>query len=338
MRWLSYNGIKVSTASVIRSTEPPEKLYKAMIEGEGLTLHAWVTIDNDQQTGPARIISYSYGAGLRNFTLGQNNRDLIFRLRTTGSNLNGIPEIAVKDVFIEPTPLHLSITYDFFQYAVYVNGNLWARGNYSENFSNWDPSYFLTIANEFSSDRPWLGTIHKVAIFNHPQSHNEIIKIYKNGIYAGLQIEGQKFTDQENLIVLYLFNEETGNIIHDVSGHTPAADLSIPSTISIGKIPDQTFLAPLAFTSFKDIIVNIILFIPFGFLLHNIVKKHTPSSSQTFCIVLLAAITLTFSIESLQTLIETRSSAMTDIITNSMGALVGIFIARTIPAKLLETD
>lgn len=333
LQWLGGDkGIKITSPSVIRSFEPPQKIYDALIDGAGITLNAWITADSDDQTGPARIVSYSHGKGLRNFTLGQNNKDLIFRLRTD-NNLNGLPEVVVDDVFVDIKPLHLAITYDFTQFIVYVNGEVRGREFRRGDFSNWDPFYFLMVANELSSDRPWLGTIHEISIYNRTLSCREIQEAYNDGGLNTRQTAKKTFASHSNPIALYLFNEEEGALVHDHSTLKPGANLYIPAVISVGSIPDQKILVPPEFTNIKDIIVNIVLFVPFGYLLHTCLNNSILPSFKSFNTVLLAGIIFTFSIESLQSLIQTRSSSMTDVICNSLGVIVGIVVDSSIKRR-----
>ena len=68
------------------------------------------TLDN---TGPARIVTCSKNIYVRNFTLGQDNADLIVRLRTRAGGDNGTcPEWRVPNIFRDRDPHSLLITYD----------------------------------------------------------------------------------------------------------------------------------------------------------------------------------------------------------------------------------
>ena len=80
---------------------------------------------NGLRPGPARILSYSEGAMSRNFTLGQEGHDLVFRIRTPMTGLNGqSPEFFVHYFFSALTPQRLFLSYDGAQFSVFDN-----RGN-----------------------------------------------------------------------------------------------------------------------------------------------------------------------------------------------------------------
>jgi VanZ family protein len=64
-------------------------LYNALVSRSQLTLVVRMRTNNLDQSGPARIVTYSQDPVNRNFTLGQIRNTLTFRLRTPGSGLNG---------------------------------------------------------------------------------------------------------------------------------------------------------------------------------------------------------------------------------------------------------
>jgi glycopeptide antibiotics resistance protein len=77
---------------------------------------------DSSQVGPARIISVSDGPSRRNFTIGQQGQDLIFRLRTplTGNDGTG-PAMIVSNVFKDMTTHDIITTFDGSKVAVYVD-------------------------------------------------------------------------------------------------------------------------------------------------------------------------------------------------------------------------
>jgi hypothetical protein len=87
-------------------------------ETSQLTMSAIVASANLAQEGPARIISISADPFHRNLTLGQEQVDLVIRLRTLLTGENGTkPELVVPDFFIDSVPRHLILSYD--------GSNLW---------------------------------------------------------------------------------------------------------------------------------------------------------------------------------------------------------------------
>jgi VanZ family protein len=86
------------------------------------TVAATVAPCNLTQAGPARIVSRSIDVSSRNFTLGQQGRNLVFRLRTPTTGENGTePEMVAHEVFRDKSPQHLAIIFDGERLNLFVN-------------------------------------------------------------------------------------------------------------------------------------------------------------------------------------------------------------------------
>ena len=60
---------------------------------------------------------------------------------------------------------------------------------------NWNGKYRLALANELSSERPWLGTFHLVAIYSRDLLVGEVVQHFKAGVNArstGAQLATRK--------------------------------------------------------------------------------------------------------------------------------------------------
>lgn len=100
-------------------------MVKRLVHSSQFTLGVLLTSYSDNQYGPARIVSLSGDTGRRNFTLGQEGKDLIFRLRTPSTGLNGAnPALRVPAVFATTGIKSIVITYNGTDLLVFVNGLL----------------------------------------------------------------------------------------------------------------------------------------------------------------------------------------------------------------------
>jgi len=155
-----------------------KNLLQACKATSELTLEAFITTDNVTQAGPARIVSFSQDPGLRNFTLGQTRDKLIFRLRTTATDLNGTrPEVTLGKLSAHK-PLHVVVTYAKGHLKAYFNGkqildSTAVRGN----FRNWQPMHLL-FGDEWTGQRDWSGTLEGLALYNQALSPEEIARHY----------------------------------------------------------------------------------------------------------------------------------------------------------------
>ncbi len=118
---LQTSGISLGPKHWLRSTEPPVYLTERITESSQFTLMTTVATHKTTQNGPARIISLSANPSQRNFTLGQEGDDLIFRIRTPFTGNNGTPDIIVPDIFSNTEPGKLAISYNGTVLKVYIN-------------------------------------------------------------------------------------------------------------------------------------------------------------------------------------------------------------------------
>ncbi len=112
----------LSSSHWLATEIPASFITEKVHQTSQFTLITTVATANTKQTGPARIISLSGNLHQRNFTLGQEESNLIFRLRTPLTGDNGTrPELIVPGVFADTKPHHLVITYTNSLVQVYVD-------------------------------------------------------------------------------------------------------------------------------------------------------------------------------------------------------------------------
>jgi hypothetical protein len=174
--------LTVQSPTKIQSVGPGRKIVDALKRSGSATIEAWVTPQNDSQNGPARMVSLSKDPGLRNFTLGQERDHYHIRFRTTATSENGIPETDSGGGAAAPRLTHIVYTRDSGGNArVYLNGIQRAAEKVGGKLSNWDRSFPLVLANERTSDRPWLGEIHLVAIYHRALNSDEVLQNFRAG-------------------------------------------------------------------------------------------------------------------------------------------------------------
>jgi hypothetical protein len=150
MRWTgrlhSSHGADVSLpdSSWLQSDGPTTALAQRLRQSSAFTLFVRCATDDTEQDGPARIVSNSASPFLRNFTLGQQGADLVFRLRTPATGVNGYPlEVTVPGVFADREPREILVTYD--------GANLLVAMAHSGHVSRTELSPGGSIAATFSS-------------------------------------------------------------------------------------------------------------------------------------------------------------------------------------------
>ena len=91
--WAGGWGINVGTGGKAQASTASSRKLHDMIEATGeYTVEAWVA-PSVVAADKSYMVSYSGGDTLRNFTLGQTNQQYDFLMRSSGSDLNGMPQL-----------------------------------------------------------------------------------------------------------------------------------------------------------------------------------------------------------------------------------------------------
>src|SRR5580692_4096408 len=194
------------------------------------------------------MVSYSGGDTTRNFTLGQTNQDYDFMLRSSNSDLNGMPQLTTPDaaMVLQASLQHVVLTYDPVNgRQIYVNG---VNMNVPDpqkggTISNWDSSFALVLGNEVSGDDSWQGLIKFVAIHSRALSAAQVLQNYNAGVgqryYLLFNVTSQTGVNQSYVMMTvsqydsysYLFDQPTFVSLNP--SYTPTAPIPIAG-ISIG--------------------------------------------------------------------------------------------------------
>ncbi len=168
-------ALVIEAASSIVSAQPAVKFLEAVKKSNELSVEAWLKPVNGSQAGPARILTISADTGQRNLTLGQEQDAYDVRLRATGSDRNGMPSTTTPKKLAESKLTHVVYTRDAQGTAtIFVDGKQVTQKSVGGNLGNWDATYRLALANELSKDRPWLGELHLVALYDRALTAAEV--------------------------------------------------------------------------------------------------------------------------------------------------------------------
>jgi len=144
-----------------------------------LTVEATVT-PAEKVSGPGRILTFSSGDRARNFTLGLEGDHLVFRLRTrtTGQNADR-PQLDLGAVPIG-RPSHVAVTYTPGLLSAYVNGRpVLETVEIQSGFHHWKPRALLLGNESQGVDRPFLGTVEGVAIYDRALGADEVAENHR---------------------------------------------------------------------------------------------------------------------------------------------------------------
>jgi hypothetical protein len=174
--WIEGGGLRFDSATKAVSAGAATKIIDALTETDEMTLEVVFTPANTTQDGPARIVSCSSDAYNRNFTFGQEDGRYVQRLRTTSTSSNGTPDIQSASV-LTTAQHHVIVTYDGEYVRMYRNGSQEVAEERTGTF-NWNSGYRFLLANEHTNDRPWLGTLHRVAVYDRALSTGQVNEVF----------------------------------------------------------------------------------------------------------------------------------------------------------------
>jgi VanZ family protein len=118
------------TGGPLLSQEEEVRFFDTLVNRSQLTLAVWMRPNNLEQSGPARIVTYSRDPSRRNFTLGQIGNTLTFRLRTPASGINGVnPALYTGPVLSLDKTSFVAAVYDGRVARLYVDGKRVAQAD-----------------------------------------------------------------------------------------------------------------------------------------------------------------------------------------------------------------
>jgi Concanavalin A-like lectin/glucanases superfamily/VanZ like family len=269
-------------------------------------------------------------------------RDVPFRLQQDGSafvvqrqnvderGVRRTAEIRVEGSVSEREPVVLVVTFGPRETSIYVNGSLantaQIMGSSINNFSG-----RLVLGNSPSASDSWTGQIVGLAIFGRQLTADEVAVRYS----SRLKGEQTALVAIGSPVAAYPFNERTGQIIHSSIERAP--DLSIPTSYLL---LNPEFLTPpwrhfhSSFGYWADVAVNIGGFVPFGFCIYaylSTLKKVKHSERITIGLGFITSLTIEVS----QAFLPTRDSGINDLVTNTLGTVIGIMVFRYVWASAL---
>jgi VanZ family protein len=151
-------------AGIAKTRTVPEWLSKA-IQLSSLDIVLEIRSLNSNQSGPARILSISEDPYRRNLTIAQEGTNLVLRLRTPKTSLNGMPSYQIDDVFARPEWQRIEVLIRPGEIQVQVNGRRRVFDKVPAHaLLVWANDYSLALGNEMTFDRPWLGEVRRAEI------------------------------------------------------------------------------------------------------------------------------------------------------------------------------
>jgi hypothetical protein len=275
---------------------------------------------------PSRtLFSFYAPPNNRQLSLQQSNGYLALRSDTRETRYRTLTTaLDIEELFRQRMPSFVTVTSTGAQTSVYIDGAL-ARAATNFPLSSRDFAGELVIANLPKQESSWSGLLRGLAFYDEALSPAQVVHHYETWTKNGRP----DVSGNEQAVAVYLFDERAGRVIHNQV--SSGANLYIPERFMV---LDQAFLRPFweeyypRWSYWKDVVLyNIVGFIPFGFLFCAYYSLGGRLKRPALVTILLG-FTVSLTIECLQALLPTRDSGTTDLITNTLGTCLGVWIYR----------
>jgi VanZ like protein/concanavalin A-like lectin/glucanase superfamily protein len=271
---------------------------------------------------PGNPLQFTLAQYLDHFFVRRDYRDKRGRLSTA--------EIDIEHAFRQVEPVLFTITSGPRGTSAYMNG-VFVEDSRRFGLSCKDFSGQLVIGNSPLQYNTWQGKLLGVAIYDHQLTPETVSRHYAAWTQQGVPEDSKN----EGVLALYSFGERSGRTIHNRIG--PAPSLYIPDTFTVlhKRIltpPWAEFSADVSYL--WDVLLNIAGFIPFGFFFCAYLACNRQWSRAAVVTIVIGGI-ISVTIEILQGFVPSRSSGITDVITNTIGTSLGAILWKWQPIKIL---
>lgn len=319
--WLAGgNGLLFGRHATILSTGA----FKAPSGPENAPCTIEIWLEPNSATASATILAFYAPDQHRQFSLRQSISDLALTSHLqAGRYRTRLVRFYVDDIFRWRKPVFITITANQGRTSVYIDGAL-AKVQPSFPLAASDFGGDLVIANSPTANDSWSGSLRGLAFYDQELAPAQVRQHYATWAENGRPT----ISENEHATALYLFDERAGRAIHN----------EVPSGVGL-YIPEryrqlhEVFFEPFwrEFTPnldyCEDVLINIAGFIPVGwffFAYFSLVRRIKRPALTTILLGFLISLT----IESLQGFLPTRNSGTTDLMTNTLGTCVGVWLYR----------
>ncbi|NIO16032.1 MAG: hypothetical protein GTN70_03375 [Deltaproteobacteria bacterium] len=295
-----------------------------LIDTDEITIEILLEPDEDTNGNLSHIITFFDSDGAEYFTLAQWKTHIVVirNIDVKNSKNNLFLKLGVGNVLFEGKRSLVAVTGNKKRTVVFIGGD---RKRSVRGFKLFEENRRLSpdfiLGSALTGKNPWVGTIFGLAIYHRALSKEEVSESYQTWLDHGSPEKSGKKSPSE----LYLFEEHEGMVAKTrIPGKQ---NLIIPERYRIfRKSILETSGVKTRFLN-KDVKINILGFIPLGFILLAYLSRSTRLPASTLWILaILSGTGLSLAIELLQVYLPMRVSSLTDLICNSIGTVIGVII------------
>jgi hypothetical protein len=218
----------------------------------------------------------------------------------------------------QDTPIFITLTSGGGGMSVYLNGVL-VQSSSDFRFSPRDFAGQMVVGNSPFSNDSWSGVLRGIGLYNQELTAEEVRQNY-----VAWTASGQPSAPAEKEArAVFRFNEHTGTVVHNLV--TGGIDLYIPDHYLVLHPPFlEAFwrLRDWGWGFWKDVLINVGGFVPLGFFF-CVYFSRSMSVTRATLLTIIFGCAVSFLIEVGQYYLPTRESGSWDLITNTLGTVLG---------------
>ena len=310
VRWIGGSpGLRFNTFGIVSGKEPIFGPGGAVDLSLPFTLRMEVRPREEPSGSLSRILSAYDGEGRELFFLGQWRAGLVLRI-LEGEHLYRLKYRETGAGGLQKNiPHSIVVRSDINALTLFIDGvPAKTRSGVAFSLLSEKPGpAWMILGNSPSGESPWRGDLHSLSFYPKALSPDDI--------------ESREIPP----VLHYGFSEGTGSVCR--GGADSRTDLVIPSHF---RSPKKGLLVPpwrvqkFDRSFWKDVFVNILGFIPFGFAVYAWARKNgARKDAMAMGTALLLGTGISLFIELLQVYLTTRDSSLTDAINNILGTYIG---------------
>ena len=296
-------------------THPDTSLFK---KGE-ISIELWLRPAIEQHNGVPKIVTFYDAHNSEKLIIGQWKSYILARLAPPDyRNKKPFREIGARTAMLAGQVNFVTLTSSKDGSSIYLNGEPDRR---SKDFrlladSETLAGYRSYLGNALDIAGPWSGDIFGFAIYGKALTEAEVQQSYRQWT----QYSELTSNDHNGVIARYEFNGESGLRISNTAG--PFNPLFVPEHLVFSQ---KALAKPDIYrNNVKDVILNIVGFIPFGVVFALLSSKVLNWPPGRACLVtILAGVLISLFIEVVQAYLPTRHSSQSDLICNALGTVIG---------------
>jgi VanZ like family len=314
-----HRRFKLSVGGIAYTPSPLSSIEHPFKEEGSFTIEILLRPGIEVNSGVPHILSFSANSGKEIVYLGQWKQELIVRwFKGDQSGKKRMREIGLAHALVKGNTSLLTIASNRESTSIYLNGVLGKsfQGTALIGHKESIRGCSVILGNSRDVKSPWTGSTLALKLYERALSAREIVRDH-NGLTES--------PSRDRLIAAFAFDKIHGTLIPDLSGNQNS--MKVPEHIRLSNSilgwPDWNIdrTAPIV----KDAIVNVLGFMPLGFLLSFWLEQtHRSGRWRSYVFATLMGALISLGIEVAQAFIPARDSSMADVICNTMGAAMGV--------------